>query len=112
MEALESIDLGYGSFVPTNALTLKELPKLKSIVSRYGKKETEVPLDDVPANYGKFTFTGLPALEVVQLNGTSLLNAGKIVFQNLPKLQTVEMAGLSPCNYTAVSFNSWGVGGV
>lgn len=44
MEALESIDLGYGSFVPTNALTLKELPKLKSVVSRYGKKEMEAPL--------------------------------------------------------------------
>ena len=61
---------------------------------------------------GQVTLKNLPALETVQLNGTSLLNAGEIVFQNLPRLQTVEMAGLSPCNYTAVSFNSWGVGGV
>lgn len=108
MEALESIDLGYDSFVPTNALTLKELPKLKSIVSRYGK-EMEAPLDDVPANYGKFTFTGLPALEVVQLNGTSLLNASEFEFASLPMLNSVEIMGAGDGGFSRVIFSGAGL---
>ena len=109
MEALESIDLGYDSFVPTNALTLKELPKLKSIVSRYGKKEMEAPLDDVPANYGKFTFTGLPALEVVQLNGTSLLNASEFEFVSLPMLNSVEIMGAGDGGFSRAIFSGAGL---
>lgn len=96
-------------------VTLKNLPQLKRLTSRYTKKQpgTGNASDAVEVmGEGRVVLENLPALETVQLNGTSLLNAGEIVFQNLPKLQTVEMAGLSPCNYTAVSFNSWGVGGV
>ena len=108
MEALESIDLGYDSFVPTNALTLQELPKLKSVVSRYTKKEEEYPAG-VPANYGKFTFTSLPALEVVQLNGTSLLNAEEFVFASLPKLRSVEIMGAGYGSFARLSFSGAGV---
>ena len=96
-------------------VTLKNLPQLKRLTSRYTKKQpgTGNANDAVEVmGEGRVVLENLPALETVQLNGTSLLNAGKIVFQNLPKLQTVEMAGLSPCNYTAVTFKSWGVEGV
>lgn len=111
MPTLESIDLGYDSFVPTNALTLKELPKLKTLVSRYAKKETEAE-EYVPSNYGKFVFTGLPALETVQLNGTSLLNADEFVFQSLPKLRIVEITGSGYGSFARLSFSggrAWGV---
>ena len=93
-------------------VTLKNLPQLRRLTSRYAKKEPGTDDAVEVMGEGRVVLENLPALETVQLNGTSLLNAGEIVFQNLPKLQTVEMAGLSPCNYTAVSFNSWGVGGV
>ena len=91
-------------------VTLKNLPKLKTLVSRYAKKEAD--WEEAPMNAGRVVLEGLPALETVQLNGTSLLNAEEIVFQNLPKLQTVMMAGSSACNYTTVTFNgecAWGV---
>ena len=107
MEALESIDLGYDSFVPTNALTLQELPKLKSVVSRYTKKEEYGEV--VPSNYGKFSFTNLPALEVVQLNGTSLLNADEFVFASLPKLRSVEIMGAGYGSFARLSFSGAGV---
>ena len=65
----------------------------------------EAPLDDVPANYGKFTFTGLPALEVVQLNGTSLLNASEFEFASLPMLNSVEIMGAGDGGFSRVIFS-------
>ena len=110
MEALESIDLGYDSFVPTNELTLKDLPKLKSIVSHYTKKEETLAFQ--PANSGKFSFTNLPALEVVQLNGTSLLNADEMVFASLPKLNRVEIMGAGYGTFLSLSFSGTRLSGV
>ena len=103
MEALETIDLGYDTLVPTNSLTLKGLPNLKSIVSHYAKEREG---SAAPANYGKFVFDDLPALELVQLNGTSLLNGDEYVFQNLPKLHTLELVGTGYSTFSRLTLSS------
>ena len=89
-------------------VTLKNLPKLKSLSSQYSNAEASDE-HEAPMNADGVVIEGLPALEVVHLNGTALLNGGEIVFQNLPKLQKVEVTAASACNITAVTFRSVGV---
>lgn len=90
-------------------VTLKNLPKLKSLSSQSSSAEVSDEYE-TPVNANGVVIEELPALEVVQLNGTSLLNAGEIVFQSLPKLQKVEVTAASACNITAVTFRGAGVG--
>ena len=96
--------MGYDTLVPTNSLTFKSLPNLKSIVSHYGKKESDVFA--ARANYGKFVFDNLPALELIQLNGSSLLSGEEYVFQNLPKLQTLELVGTGYSTFSRLALSS------
>ena len=61
-------------------VTLKNLPQLKRLTSRYTKKQpgTDNASDAVEVmGEGRVVLENLPALETVQLNGTSLLNAGE-----------------------------------
>ena len=90
--------------MPTNSLTFNNLPSLRSIVSHYGKKASEVNV--AHANYGKFVFDNLPALELIQLNGSSLLSGEEYVFQNLPKLQTLELVGTGDSTFSRLPLSS------
>ena len=73
-------------------------------MSHSGKKAREVHV--AHATYGKFVFDNLPALELIQLNGSSLLSGEEYVFQNLPKLQTLELVGTGDSTFSRLTLSS------
>ena len=93
-------------------VTLKNLPQLKRLTSRYTKKQpgTGNASDAVEVmGEGRVVLENLPALETVQLNGTSLLNASEFEFASLPMLNSVEIMGAGDGGFSRAIFSGAGL---